>query len=52
MIFYTGLHAAVIAHDLAVQRMAGADLVENGVAAIRAYMVKTGITFTDNGFPY
>lgn len=40
-----------VAHDLAVQRVACADLLRDGVFASRTYLAKVSVTLTDDGFP-
>ena len=44
-------NGAVIAHDLAVQRVVCADLIYDGIFAVGSNLVEVGITLADNGFP-
>ena len=50
-----GLHAGgdriVVTHNLAIQRVACADLVANCALAACADLVKIGVTLANDGFP-
>ena len=51
MILYVCGHAVVVAHDLVIQRMAGADLIQHCVIAAGVHLLEVGIPFPDHGFP-
>ena len=51
VILYVCGHAVVVAHDLVIQRMAGADLIQHCVIAAGVHLLEVGIPFPDHGFP-
>ena len=51
MILYVCGHAVVVAHDLVIQRMTGADLIQHCVITAGVHLLEVGIPFSDHGFP-
>lgn len=46
-----GGNGIVVAHNLAIQRVACADLIADCVLTACAYLVKIGVAFANDGFP-
>ena len=44
-------NGVVITHDLAVQRMLGADRIKNGIITAGIDLIEVAVTLADNGFP-